>query len=506
MAVNVIFSLLALLLPGGSYLWLGILLVLLFTLRIWLSGRKNTWERSMVARRVIVVVRLLLSLSLSFVIEWRVQGIRYTVCVQGPPTPQVLALLDHLTSQKAETLYLPPALPPALLTVLHLLNLKATPVELPSLVAPPLVSSDQDDESLESPEKAKEKKRGSSVGQLLTAEAMDVRSKEQMLNFVRLWAGNEGKSSTEGEGRRVDAVIWAHGVGEVESPALLFDPDATADKGAGVYLNLKEEEKARFLFFNLFLPQVLQSTRTSSRSVRLISLLHPIYPAGLATFPLIKPSSTTSSSSSSSSSSILASSTAPNPSAQSFALHRSYHAIRTIIHFSHLQRILDALALKGEASDSAEVPEGGDIERERPIAEGEEEEGPSAGQKTAAASVDPSSSAAAPPPPKKKTRSNIVALTCAPNWHLTSILRPFLVNSMPNSMALALLFVPPSSPSTLIHLRMLLNMSVLSMQLDDPHPRPRPRRAFFAPNHPIRPLWAVRSPFDDRLGRRHPRL
>jgi hypothetical protein len=79
MAVNVIFSLLALLLPGGSYLWLGILLVLLFTLRIWLSGRKNTWERSMVARRVIVVVRLLLSLSLSLLSlseEFKVSDIR----------------------------------------------------------------------------------------------------------------------------------------------------------------------------------------------------------------------------------------------------------------------------------------------------------------------------------------------------------------------------------------------------------------------------------------------
>ena len=348
----------------------------------------------------------------------------YVSGFQGPPTPQVLSLLDHLTSLNCKTLYLPPSLPPNLLTLLHAIQLRSniTPTTESFLEPQP-----EENEDPSAPEGKPEREGVSSRGEgekLLSAEAMDPRKESDMLAFVRLWAKAEGGGGDTGAGgRKVDAVVWAYGVGSVQDQTLLsgsleFNDDeeevatsSSSSQEPGRYLTPEEDEHSRFTFFTLFLPQILNSTKTSTRSIRLVTLIHPIFPAGFATSPILHPLPTPTT----------ATTTIP-----SHALQESYHAVRSIIFSSHLQRILDALAAKSDGEAIVEdggVPEGAD---EITLPKEEREEGVTEEMKKGGVESEKEERKAAEEILKKKRRSNVLAVSVAPGWHSSSVLHPFL--------------------------------------------------------------------------------
>lgn len=256
---------------------------------------------------------------------------------------------------------------------------------------------------------------------LLSAEAMDPRKEADMLAFVRLWAKVEGGGGDTGAGgRKVDAVVWAYGVGSVQdqtllSGSLLDEQEVAPSQEPGRYLTPEEDEHSRFLFFTLFLPQILNSTKTSTRSIRLVTLIHPIFPAGFATSPVLHPLPTPPS-------------TTPT-STSSHALEESYHAVRSIIFSSHLQRILDALAAKSDGEAIVEdggVPEGAD-ESYLPKEEGEgEEKIVEVAEEKKEGAESEKAKKATEEVLRKKRRSNVLAVSVAPGWHSSSVLQPFL--------------------------------------------------------------------------------
>lgn len=251
--------------------------------------------------------------------------------------------------------------------------------------------------------------------------------------FVRAWANRDDGMS--GTGKRVDAVIWAYGVGTVEHPLLLSeDAQSTLrSKRAGVEaMTLEEEEKARFLFFTAFLPQILHAVQTSAiKSLRLVSLLDPIYPAGFRTSPLLVPVPTSDDSTipSPPSESPADETTTPAPAAPakkvtppSDAVRRAHHAMRTIVFTSHFQRILNALSSKSEALSDIPLPSA--ESSQGPSKDSEESK---EGEK---AHVE-----------REARRSTILVTAVSPAWHFSSVLRPFLFNHSPRSLVIPTLSV-----------------------------------------------------------------
>lgn len=346
---------------------------------------------------------------------------------QGPPTPQVLSLLDHLTSLNCKTLYLPPSLPPNLITLLNAIQLRSS-IKPETFLAP----EPEQDEDPSAPEGKPTSEASRGEGEkLLSAEAMDPRDDKAMLAFVRLWAKTDNAAGGGGDvgagGRKVDAVVWAYGVGNVLDSSLLSPTATPVATTSDRFLTPEEDERTRFLFFTLFLPQILNSTKTSSRSIRLVTLLHPIFPAGFSTSPLLHPSSASAPTTTVTNDAGVTTTVDPLPPA-SYALRESYHAVRSILFTSHLQRILDALAMKGEA-EAAEVPEGAD-ESVKPRDQQEDDE-------DVAGAAAARAEAATKPPVGR--RSNILAVSVAPGWHTSSVLRPFIGNEWKGNPVVALM-------------------------------------------------------------------
>lgn len=261
---------------------------------------------------------------------------------------------------------------------------------------------------------------------MLNAEAMDPREYEQIMGFVKLWAGRKGGL---GEDKRIDAVIWGYGVGEVLDPLLLSSTPTSSSpleegERPGFFRFAGEEEKARFSFFTLFLPQILQSTSTSSRSIRLINLIHPLYPAGYKTSSLLRPTPPPSAGATSASSNP----TTPPPSAPlSEAVRLSHHAIRSIVFSSHFQRILDALALKGENLEDVPNPENGEWMASR------DQDGHDQGEVEGETKK------------IKERHSTIQVVSVAAGFHFGSVLRPFLIKQSNGSLFVQTLYVFPTS-------------------------------------------------------------
>ncbi|CED84351.1 Zn(2)-C6 fungal-type DNA-binding domain [Phaffia rhodozyma] len=374
------------------YLALGIFL---WWLRVFIDGTKNTWERDWKSRRVIVV---------------------------GPPTPLVISLLDHLTTQNCQTLYLPPSLPPKLLLLLQAIQLRSSDhVQPKAYFAPqPEVGSDDDAEITTKPPITPEDTL--EIDQILNAEPMNPKDYMDIMRFVKLWAGRKGGL---GDDKRVDAIIWAYGVGEVIDPLLVTPSSYTGLSSpfsrpeanqTGMFASEKEEEKARFSFFTLFLPQILQSISASSRSVRLINLIHPLYPAGYKTSPLLHPTPSTSPTDS-----------ASRADSKSFseAATRSHHAMRSIVFSAHFQRILDALALKGDAQGEVPDPEatgGHGSSFERP------DDKPDQAEKNPSLEKEHKLSK------KIERHSTIQVISVAPGFHFSSVLKPFLIRQSQGSL------------------------------------------------------------------------
>lgn len=300
-------------------------------------------------------------------------------------------------------MYLAPALPDKLLFLLQAIRLRSSLIENPKAYAAPAPEDDSEEQrKAGSKPDLSPAQVGWASTDLLSAEVLDPRKKHDILRFVRLWASS--LSAGTKDGMHVDAVVWAHGVGNVLDRDLVATSPKDVDASCAP-LDAAENEKARFLFFTLFLPQILHSIKTSARSIRLLSLLHPIYPAGFSTSPLLFPNAT--------------------PPA-SYALRLSHHAIRTIVFTSHFQRILDALAAKGDGSTGpAMVPEGVDVGTTKtdPVDESEDAALPPL--------LKPTIAVAAP-----KIRSPILTACVAPGWHSSSVIAPFV--DAQNSVLLSL--------------------------------------------------------------------
>lgn len=414
----------------GSRLSLGLILVAgaVLWVRTWLGGTTNTWEREWRGKRVIVVVRPRADRA---VLAARVERCvsdadRLSGLAQGPPTALTLALLDHLASLSAPTLYLAPALPPSLVTVLAAIRLRAPPSSVVE-----------------------------GADELLTAEAVDPRDRAQVLAFVRAWANRA--DGVSGSGRRVDAVVWAYGVGSVAHPALLSETGSElvkeVDRPSLEMLTLQEEEHARFLFFTAFLPQILHAVQTSAiKSLRIVALVDPIYPAGFKTSPLLHPidpptsdsspapvdGETTEDPAAAASIPFKEGSATPNatipqlskPSmAMSAAVIRAHHALRSIVFVSHFQRILDALARENEALSTIPLPS---ADSAQPAAAADTTHREAKGE-----TLEP----AAANQVKEERRSAVLVTAVSPGWHFSSVLWPFLARQSPGSLLVPTLCV-----------------------------------------------------------------
>lgn len=344
--------------------------------------------------------------------------------------------------------------------------------------------------------------------EVLTAEAVDPRDKQQVLAFVRAWANRE--DGVSGTGKRVDAVVWAYGVGTVDHPALLVEDaqSTTRSRRAGVEaMTRAEEEHARFLFFTAFLPQILHAVQASAiKSLRLVALVDPIYPAGFKTSALLLPGSPLAASSppadaAAASSTSKEAVTTPAPAAAtpasapatkppSDAVERAHHALRTIVFVSHFQRILNALSLKNEALSSIPLPSAESVQAAS-VAQRDEKEEPLPEAK---------------PADKEERRSAVLVAAVSPGWHFASVLRPFLYHQSPKSLVIPTLCVRPSLCRLTSCAADALLARAPSPQLERDLTLTSPPRAVVAPMRPERAVRFERTAGSCRLGQRDQEL
>jgi len=319
-----------------------------------------------------------------------------------------------------------------------------------------------------------------------------------VLAFVRAWANRA--DGVSGSGRRVDAVVWAYGVGTVAHPALLSeaDPAKGSVRPALELLDPQEEERARFLFFTAFLPQILHAVQTSAiKSLRIVALVDPIYPAGFKTSPLLVPAdppvtpetSATSPSSAADTPAAAASRPSKAPKPLSAAVTRAHQALRTIVFVSHFQRILDALARENEALSTIPLPSA-------------ESAQPAAAASTTHVEAQGETLEPAPATQVKEERRSAVLVTAvSPGWHFSSILWPFLARQSPGSLLVPTLCVVPPRPVSRPRLHPADPTD--PTQVDRNAPITSAGRSFCQTERPERPLCPLGAARGRRLGERH---
>ncbi len=270
----------------------------------WSNGRKNTWERDWGGKMILIVVSVLRRLYYDQDCQLNT---RATFKAEPSSTTfELLHSLSHLP-HPPQILYLPPIpspLPQSLLTILHTIRLSAS-------------------------------SSGTSTGEL-SCEPLP-NTPEAVRDFIRKWI--VPVPGTGEGGRRVDAIVWGDGW-EVERPLSMFAQGSTTSSSTPEHKKHKinfadfssvswTSEQCQFHFITAILPCLLK--QPMERSIRLINLVSPFYSAAIPFLPTLNSASTTPT--------ILKT----NPS-ESPVVASGKSSLRSILLFSHLQRVLDALA------------------------------------------------------------------------------------------------------------------------------------------------------------------
>lgn len=315
-------------------------------------------------------------------------------------------------------LYLPPLaspLPQELLTILHAIQLSAA--RKTGLLPPPPTTSTTDAASLSSNDTP-----SSIPTTSLHCEPLP-RDPASIKDFIRKWAIKP--PGTADSGRRIDGIVWAD-EWDVSRPWRLFTPRAATageqdggDTWAGVQ-SLKPEagvkwtaEQAKFHFITSILPFLLQAPM--ERSIRLINVLSPFYSAAV---PLLKSSPAEQGEATDK---VLTSTEGSSPVVQS-----GKAALRNILLWSHLQRIVDALAsvTHNQAQKTTAVP----VPEETPQ-DGDVGDGAAEGlrrRKGESVEEKPQPQPQSQPTKRITVQSNILALPVIIGFNRWGIVRPLL--------------------------------------------------------------------------------
>jgi hypothetical protein len=324
----------------------------------------------------------------------------------------VYALLDHLVNlpHPPQVLYLPPLespLPQELLTILHAIRLSSS--KTGPIPATP-----------ESPENTAEPTpdAGSAIPSTLHCEPLP-RSPEAIKEFIRKWAIKP--PGTADDGRRIDGIVWAD-EWDVRAPWKVF---ATRDarEGADTWAEVKNPERGvvwtaeqgKFHFLNSILPFLLKAPM--ERSIRLVNVLGPFYPAAV---PLVKSSPEEQARATDQ---LLVPGAAKSPVVQS-----GRAALRNILLWRHLQRVVDALASvsHNEAQKATAVPVP-DVQEGDASSEGEPVDAVEGLRRRKGEAGEDAPSTPAPPPTKRITvQSNILALPVVIGFNRWGIVRPLM--------------------------------------------------------------------------------
>lgn len=210
------------------------------------------------------------------------------------------------------------------MTILHAIRLSAAKPET-------VVASSEASESPERPETPVD--GGPLIPSSLHCEPLP-RTPEAIKEFIRKWAIKP--PGTADSGRRIDGIVWAD-EWDVSRPWKVFstrDTPEGADTWAGVKGKERDvqwtAEEGKFHFLNSILPFLLKAPM--ERSIRLVNVLGPFYPAAV---PLVKSSPEEQARTTDQ----LMNGTATSPIVQS-----GKAALRNLLLWRHLQRVLDALA------------------------------------------------------------------------------------------------------------------------------------------------------------------
>ena len=204
-------------------------LLTFYIVKAWAGGRRCTWEREWAGKMILVVV--------SDGHMGEVSGVNCSI-TQGPQSPTVLALLDHLLQLPSppQILYLPPfssPLPESLLTVLHTIRLG---------ISNPLAQ--------------------------LHCEPLPPTPKG-VRDFTQKWIKVQQGTAGEG-GRRVDAIILASGWEVKPEAKKMVDPSEEPDW---------THHQFHFHFITSLLPSLLR--QPAERNIRIINLVSPTWSAAL---------------------------------------------------------------------------------------------------------------------------------------------------------------------------------------------------------------------------------
>lgn len=303
-----------------------------------------------------------------------------------------------------EVLYLPPLaspLPQELLTILHAIRLTAA--SKTGLLTPPTtVEVPESDATADAP--------SSIPSTTLHCEPLP-RDPAAIKEFIRKWAVKP--PGTADSGRRIDGIVWTD-EWDVSRPWKIFSTRGGVQEGGDTWAGVQRPkergvswtaEQAKFHFLNSILPFLLKAPM--ERSIRLINVLSPFYSAAV---PLLKSSPEEQGQATDK----VLSGTEGSPVVQS-----GKAALRNILLWRHLQRVVDALASvsHNEAHKATAVPV-----PEETVQEGIANDGAAEGlRRRKVESVEEKT------PTKRITvQSNILALPVIIGFNRWGIVRPLL--------------------------------------------------------------------------------
>lgn len=298
--------------PATPILIIVVCLATILVLKSWSNGRVNTWERDWGGKMILVLVSVFGRLACINTGSFPNQSLDVRKAEPSSITLQLLHYLSHLP-HPPQILYLPPIpspLPEYLLTILHTIRLSASSA-------------------------------GPTTGEL-SCEPLPT-TPEAVRDFVRKWI--VPVPGTGEGGRRIDAIVWGDGW-EVKRPLSFFADGSKVRKESKASMKQSTDsntstwtsEQSQFHFITAILPCLLK--QPMERSIRLINVVSPFYSAAIPSLPTVNsmPLTTT----------ILKTTPTESP-----ILSSGKSSLRSILFFSHLQQVLNALASVEQAKIGA---------------------------------------------------------------------------------------------------------------------------------------------------------